>query len=63
MVEEFVGCKWSLAVLGAVRAGVRRPGAIEHAIEGISKQALNECLRKLERFRILEKRSCWRRTE
>jgi DNA-binding HxlR family transcriptional regulator len=57
MVEDIVGCKWSLAVLGAVRDGVRRPGAIEHAIEGISKKVLNERLRKLERFGILEKRS------
>jgi hypothetical protein len=33
MVEDIVGCKWSLAVLGAVRGGVCRPGALEHAIE------------------------------
>ncbi|MEW5864694.1 MAG: helix-turn-helix domain-containing protein [Pseudomonadota bacterium] len=57
MVEEIVGCKWSLAVLGAVRRGVRRPGALEHAIEGVSKKVLNERLRKLVRFGILEKRS------
>ena len=37
MVEDIVGCKWSLAVLGAVRGGVCRPGAMEHAIEGLSK--------------------------
>jgi DNA-binding HxlR family transcriptional regulator len=56
MVEAVVGCKWSLAVLGAVRSGVRRPGAIEHAIDGVSKKVLNERLRKLVRFGILEKR-------
>ncbi|MDW8468894.1 MAG: helix-turn-helix domain-containing protein [Burkholderiales bacterium] len=57
MVEEIVGCKWSLAVLAAVRRGVRRPGAMEQAIEGVSKKVLNERLRKLVRFGILEKRS------
>lgn len=57
MVEDIVGCKWSLAVLGAVRGGVRRPGAMERAIEGVSKKVLNERLRKLERFGILAKRS------
>ncbi len=57
MVEDVVGCKWSLAVIGAVRSGARRPGAIEHAIEGISKKVLNERLRKLERIGILERRS------
>lgn len=57
MVEDVVGCKWSLAVLGAVRSGVRRPGAMEHAIDGVSKKVLNERLRKLVRFGILEKRA------
>jgi DNA-binding HxlR family transcriptional regulator len=57
MVEDIVGCKWSLAVLWAVRRGVRRPGALEQAIEGLSKKVLNERLRKLVRFGILEKRA------
>jgi DNA-binding HxlR family transcriptional regulator len=55
MVEDIVGCKWSLAVLGAVRGGVCRPGAMEHAIEGLSKKVLNERLAKLVRFGILDK--------
>ena len=55
MVEDIVGCKWSLAVLGAVRGGVCRPGAMEHAIEGLSKKVLNERLSKLVRFGILDK--------
>jgi DNA-binding HxlR family transcriptional regulator len=57
MVEDIVGCKWSLAVLGLVRGGVRRPGAMEHAIPGLSKKVLNERLKKLVRFGILHKRS------
>ncbi len=56
MVEDIIGCKWSLAVLGAVRGGVCRPGAMERAIEGLSKKVLNERLGKLVRFGILEKR-------
>jgi DNA-binding HxlR family transcriptional regulator len=55
MVEDIVGCKWSLGVLGLVRKGVRRPGAMEHALPGLSKKVLNERLRKLVRFGILEK--------
>ena len=57
MVEDIVGCKWSLAVLAAVRDGVSRPGAMEHAIEGLSKKVLNERLSKLVRFGILEKQA------
>lgn len=57
MVEDVVGCKWSLTVLGLVREGVRRPGAMEHAVPGLSAKVLNERLRKLTRYGILEKRS------
>jgi DNA-binding HxlR family transcriptional regulator len=57
MVEDIVGCKWSLAVLGAVRDGVYRPGAMEHAIDGLSKKVLNERLNKLVRFGILERQA------
>lgn len=57
MVEDIVGCKWSLAVIGAVRGGVHRPGALEHAIEGLSKKVLNERLSKLVRFGIHERQA------
>jgi DNA-binding HxlR family transcriptional regulator len=57
MVEDIVGCKWSLTVLGLVRSGVNRPGAMEHAVPGLSAKVLNERLRKLQRFGILSKRS------
>ena len=57
MVEDIVGCKWSLAVLGAVRGGVVRPGAMEHAIQGLSKKVHNERLNKLVRFGILERQA------
>lgn len=57
MVEDIVGCKWSLTVLALVRKGVTRPGAMEHAVLGLSAKVLNERLRKLQRFGILTKRS------
>ena len=31
-VEAVFGCKWSLRILGAIRAGTKRPGAIERAL-------------------------------
>jgi DNA-binding HxlR family transcriptional regulator len=57
MVEDIVGCKWSLAVLDLVRRGVRRPGAMEHAIDGLTAKVLNERLRKLQKYGILDKKS------
>jgi DNA-binding HxlR family transcriptional regulator len=57
MVEDIVGCKWSLHVLGLVRGGTRRPGAMQRSIEGLTTKVLNERLRKLMHFGILEKRA------
>ena len=55
VVEDIVGCKWSLAVLMRIRAGVHRPGELERAVAGVSKKVLNERLRKLERHGIVAK--------
>lgn len=55
MVESTLGCKWSLTVLGLVRNGVLRPGAMEHAVPGLTAKVLNERLRKLVRFGILRR--------
>jgi DNA-binding HxlR family transcriptional regulator len=42
-----VGCKWSAAVVGALKRGVNRPGKLERYIPGISTKVLTERLRKL----------------
>ena len=55
MLESIVGCKWSMSVLAALRAGVHRPGALERACAGISTKVLNERLRKLTRFGVIER--------
>jgi DNA-binding HxlR family transcriptional regulator len=57
MVEDIVGCKWSLTVLTLVRGGVIRPGAMEHAVPGLSAKVLNERLRKLVHYGILQRTS------
>lgn len=57
MVEDVVGCKWSLCVLDLVSRGVCRPGAMTHSIAGLTTKVLNERLRKLVRFGILERQS------
>ena len=55
MVENVVGCKWSLTVIDMVRRGIRRPGEMERGTDGLSTKVLNERLRKLMHFGILEK--------
>lgn len=52
-LAEVVGCKWSVEVLRAIRAGIRRPGALERAIPGITAKVLNERLAKLVRLGLL----------
>ena len=56
MLESVVGCKWSMGVLAAIRSGVCRPGALERACAGISTKVLNERLRKLVRFGVVERK-------
>ena len=55
MVEDIVGCKWSLSVLQAVRNEIVRPGEIQRSIEGISTKVLNERFTKMIRYGILNK--------
>lgn len=55
MVEEIVGCKWSLSILKLVRQGVNRPGAIERQVAGLTAKVLNERLRKLVAYGILHR--------
>ena len=55
MVENIVGCKWSLSVIELIRNGVNRPGAMQKSVEGLTTKVLNERLRKLVKFGIVEK--------
>jgi DNA-binding HxlR family transcriptional regulator len=57
MVEAVIGCKWSLTVLDLVERGIVRPGEMERSVEGLTAKVLNDCLRRLVQFKVLEKRS------
>jgi DNA-binding HxlR family transcriptional regulator len=57
MLENIVGCKWSLRVLSLIRKGVRRPGAMQKSTQGLSAKVLNERLSKMIRYGILERKS------
>jgi DNA-binding HxlR family transcriptional regulator len=55
MVEEIIGCKWSISIMNCVRRGIVRPGAMERSISGLSTKVLNQRLRRFLAFGILEK--------
>lgn len=56
-IEDVIGCKWSVSVLFSVREGIKRPGALERHIHGISAKVLAERLRKLADYGLLSKTS------
>lgn len=55
MSEDILSCKWSLTVLQLVREGVCRPGQMERSVDGLTTKVLNERLRKLARYGILQR--------
>ena len=54
-LEDVVGCKWSAGVVASIARGIKRPGELERYIPGISKKILNERLRKLTDYQVIER--------
>lgn len=54
-ITEILKCKWTLAILDAVRRGVTRPSQIQRELPGLTPKVLNERTKKLERFGVLER--------
>lgn len=55
LLEDVLGCRWTISVLRAVDKGVTRPGALERHIEGISTKVLSDRLKKFSRAGIFER--------
>jgi DNA-binding HxlR family transcriptional regulator len=55
LLEDVIGCRWSISVLRAVGGGVHRPGALERHIAGISTKVLTDRLRQFNRAGIFER--------
>ncbi|MBD2102507.1 helix-turn-helix transcriptional regulator [Leptolyngbya sp. FACHB-261] len=55
VVEAVFGCKWSLRILGLIRRGVCRPGAIERELEGLTPKVGNYYFRRMVSLGILER--------
>lgn len=53
ILEDVLGCKWTLRVLACIRGGTVRPGAILARLDGLTTKVLNERLRKLVRFGVV----------
>jgi DNA-binding HxlR family transcriptional regulator len=55
MTESIFACKWSAHLLPIIKRGVNRPGAITKELDGLTTKVLNECLRRLIKFGLLER--------
>lgn len=55
LLEDVLGCRWTISVLRAVASGVNRPGALERHIEGISAKVLSDRLKHFQRAGIFER--------
>lgn len=55
MVESIVGCKWSVRLIGLIAGECCRPSALLRSCPGLSAKVMNERLRKLTRFGIVER--------
>jgi DNA-binding HxlR family transcriptional regulator len=55
MLESVFACKWSARLLGLLRSGPQRPGSIVRSLEGLTTKVLNDCVRRLVGFGLLER--------
>jgi DNA-binding HxlR family transcriptional regulator len=55
LLEDVIGCRWTISVLRAVANGVNRPGALERHIDGISTKVLGDRLKKFTRVGLFER--------
>ena len=56
LLLDQIADKWSVLVLASLRDGPLRFNAIKRRIEGVTQKALTQCLRRLERNGIVERK-------
>jgi DNA-binding HxlR family transcriptional regulator len=54
-IEAVFGCKWSLRILGLIREGINRPGAIERRLDGLTPKVQNYYFHRMIDLGILER--------
>jgi DNA-binding HxlR family transcriptional regulator len=55
VVEAVFGCKWSLRILGLIRRGICRPGAIDRELTGLTPKVRNYYFRRMIELGILQR--------
>ncbi|GIX43626.1 MAG: transcriptional regulator [Candidatus Hydrogenedentota bacterium] len=55
VLEEVLGCKWSLQILSLLAMGPHRPSKIQKHCAGLSAKVMNERLKKLTHYGLVER--------
>ncbi|QDV47163.1 putative HTH-type transcriptional regulator YtcD [Stieleria neptunia] len=55
--EKCLGCRYMVALLRHIEVGVKRPGQLQRAVEGMTAKVLAERLKRLVEFGVVEKTS------
>src|SRR3954463_8453417 len=56
LLFDQIADKWSMMVLSVLDAGPMRFNAIKRQLEGVTQKALTQCLRRLERNGLVDRR-------
>jgi len=54
-ITDVLKCKWTIAILKNLDAGHTRPSELQHQLPGLTSKVLNERLKKLETFNLIER--------
>jgi len=57
MMESLFACKWSARIMTLIRHGTARPGAITRALDGLTAKVMNDCLRRMMAFGLVERQA------
>lgn len=55
VVEQVLGCKWSVRLLELIASGCQRPGRLLRACPGLSAKVMNERLRRMTALGVVRR--------
>jgi len=57
MITDCLGCKWTILLMEHIAHGINRPGKLVKQTDGLTTKVLNQCLRRMINYGLLEKKS------
>ncbi len=57
MLVDCLGCKWTIVLMEQIGKGINRPGKLVKSNDSLSTKVLNQCLKRMMEYKIIEKKS------